>query len=307
MSGMELFAGLLMAGTLMAPKPPARTDWAGENVFIKNSGTQYGEVDRDGKFTPTGRLLSLQYVVVREDKGYLQINNLGKLVWIKKDDMVRMKDAPEHYTKMLDMEPSEAKWFAFRGWAQFRNGRREESLKDYAEAIRLEPEAPHWYGNRGVIHMEMKKYDDAIADFSSSIDLAPMENSFRNRGSAYAKKKQFEKAIADYKSAVELNEKSSVNLNAYAWMLSTCTEAKVRDGKLAVKYATMACELTEFKNGGYLDTLAAAYAEAGEFDKAVEWQEKALKAGDIPIKDVPSARQRLELFKMKKSYQDTEE
>jgi len=55
-----------------------------------------------------------------------------------------------------------------------------------------------------------------------------------------------------------------------------------------------------------VDTLAAAYAEAGDFAKAVEWQEKALKAGDIPIKDMAAAKKRLELFKAKKAYRDEE-
>jgi tetratricopeptide (TPR) repeat protein len=88
--------------------------------------------------------------------------------------------------------------------------------------------------------------------------------------------------------------------------LSTAPDDKVRDGKRAVEAAKKACELTSHKNGGFLDTLAAAYAEAGEFDKAVEWQEKALKAGDIPIADLNAARKRLEMFKQKKAYRGDE-
>jgi len=84
--------------------------------------------------------------------------------------------------------------------------------------------------------------------------------------------------------------------------LSTAPDDKVRDGKRALGAAKKACELTDHKNGGHLDTLAAAYAEVGEFARAVEWQEKALKAGDIPIKDMDAARQRLELYKAKKPY-----
>ena len=91
-----------------------------------------------------------------------------------------------------------------------------------------------------------------------------------------------------------------------AWLLSTAPDAKVRDGKRALEAAKKACELTEYKNGGYLDTLAAAYAEAGDFEKAVEWQDKALKAGDIPVKDLDGARKRLELFKQKKPYREVE-
>ena len=91
-----------------------------------------------------------------------------------------------------------------------------------------------------------------------------------------------------------------------AWLLATAPDDKVRDGKRAVELAKTACELTEHKNGGYLDTLAAAYAEAGDFKNAVEWQEKAIKAGDMPIKDMDAAKKRLELFKNKKPYRGDE-
>jgi len=65
--------------------------------------------------------------------------------------------------------------------------------------------------------------------------------------------------------------------NDLAWLLATCPEESLRDGRRAVELATRSCELTEWKGAGTLGTLAAAYAETGDFDKAVEWQEKAIK------------------------------
>jgi tetratricopeptide (TPR) repeat protein len=242
-------------------------------------------------------------VVGKDEKGRLQVSQDGKPVWVSKDDMVRLKDAVEHYTKMLDGDPNNATWYAFRGWARHKAGQTAQGLKDYAEAIRLNPTAAPWYSNRGLIHLEAKQVDDAIADFSSAIDLSPStELLYRNRAMAYARKKDWAKAAADYDKVVEINPDSAIGQNGLAWLLSTAPDDKVRDGKRALEAAQKACELTEHKNGGYLDTLAAAYAEAGQFDKAVEWQEKALKAGDIPVKDLDAARQRLELFKARKPY-----
>jgi hypothetical protein len=61
-----------------------------------------------------------------------------------------------------------------------------------------------------------------------------------------------------------------------AWILATCPDAGLRDGEGAVASATRACELSHWKNTEMLQTLAAAYAEAGDFDSAARWYETAL-------------------------------
>jgi tetratricopeptide (TPR) repeat protein len=298
---------LLLAATIGAPTLPARTDWQGEPVMMKKSSVAYGKIEPDGTFKPIGSLLSLQYVVVKEEKGRLKLMQEGKEIWVDKEDMVRVKDAAEHFTKMLEKDPNNATWYAFRGWAYVRTGKPDNALKDYSEAIRLRPQASAWYNNRGLIYAELKKYDEAIQDYNSALDLEE-DNvlAFRNRALAYIKKKEFAKAASDYEKAVELRPDTAFTQNGLAWLLSTAPDEKVRNGKKALEHAKKACELTEHKNGGYLDTLAAAYAEVGDFDKAVEWQEKALKAGDFPLADLEAAKKRLEMFKKKMPYRGDE-
>jgi tetratricopeptide (TPR) repeat protein len=80
--------------------------------------------------------------------------------------------------------------------------------------------------------------------------------------------------------------------------LATAPDEKIRDGKRALADARRAAELTNWTNGIVLDTLAAAHAEVGEFDKAVTWQENALALEP----ELPEAKLRLELYRQRKPF-----
>ena len=83
----------------------------------------------------------------------------------------------------------------------------------------------------------------------------------------------------DFNEAIRLNPDDVATLDNLAWLHATCPEAKYRDGKKAVENASKAYQLDGGKHWGYCDTLAAAYAESGDFDKAKEWASKAIDIG----------------------------
>jgi len=71
----------------------------------------------------------------------------------------------------------------------------------------------------------------------------------------------------------------------------------VRDGAQAIVDAMKACELFEWHEGKVVDTLAAAYAEAGNFDAAVEWQRRAIELAHADVDFIIEARDRLALYR----------
>jgi tetratricopeptide (TPR) repeat protein len=68
--------------------------------------------------------------------------------------------------------------------------------------------------------------------------------------------------------------------------------------------ATKACELTNWSKSGYLDTLAVAYAEVGEFEQAIKWEKKALENHEFDHEWVQNARKQLKLFGQGKPYRE---
>ena len=182
----------------------------------------------------------------------------------------------------------------------------DKAIDDYTEAIRLDPGIAPAYNNRGAAWGAKKDFDKVIADCNEAIRLDPgFAFAYDNRGNAWRVRKNYDKAIADYNEAIRLDPKYAYAYGKLAWLRATRPEESLRDGKKAIEFATRGCELTEWKDANMLATLAAAYAEVGDFDKAVEWQEKANKHY-ANADDRKKGEDRLKLYKDRKPYRETE-
>jgi hypothetical protein len=110
-------------------------------------------------------------------------------------------------------------------------------------------------------------------------------------------------AIASIEEAIRLDPKHSPAHNNLAWVLAAGPD-RVRDSKRAVEHATRACELTGWKNAVRISTRAAAHAEAGDFDRAVELENKALTFPDYEKRYGKAGRERLHLYALMMPYRD---
>jgi tetratricopeptide (TPR) repeat protein len=179
------------------------------------------------------------------------------------------------------------------------------AIAHYDEAIRLSPRFARPYHGRGVAYFHKRLYKKAIASCTEAIRLEPENDAaIYDRGLARWQNGEPRQAVQDFTQAIRVNPKNDSAYNGLAWALSTATRAELRDGKRAVELATKACKLTDWKSPFHLSALAAAYAEVGDFPRAIEWHKKAMASPDFPKDKLERARQRLKLYEQRKPYRE---
>jgi tetratricopeptide (TPR) repeat protein len=130
-----------------------------------------------------------------------------------------------------------------------------------------------------------KAIDTATQIISKDSDNYP---AIRFRADAYLNIGKHAEAITDFERALALKKDDESLLNNYAWVLATSPDEKLRDGPRALKFATKAAEATKFETPHILSTLAAAYAETGDYENAAKWSQKAV---ELSQKEVDAAKE----------------
>ena len=179
----------------------------------------------------------------------------------------------------------------------------DEAIGELEKLRKLDPKDTLTLRQLAVLYSEQKKTAKVIEAYTAVLAVDPKEwRALRGRGDAYLNTGRQAEAIADYEKALKLQPKDEGILNNLAWILATSPDAKLRNGRRAIELATLACQVTEYKLAYILSTLAAAYAETGDFQTAVKWSTKAVEIGDKEESD--SLKKELESYKANKPWRE---
>jgi protein O-mannosyl-transferase len=219
-------------------------------------------------------------------------------------------EAIAHYQTALQIEPGFVEIHDNLGCALLQKGGVDEAMVQFQKVLHSKPNDAGALYNLGCALLQKGSVAEAIAYYQKALQINPnYAQAHYNLAKALLQKGSVNEAIAHFQKTVQINPDSPEVLNNLAWLLATCPDAHLRDGAQAVKYAGRACELTHDKVATLVGTLAAGYAEAGQFDQAVAAAEKACAlasaAGEPDL--LKKNQELLALYRAHRPYHETAE
>ena len=192
-------------------------------------------------------------------------------------------------------------------------GRLADAINDMTLIAKANPEDAFWSLQLASLFVQDKRPSNAVRILSEVLLREPKNiAALRSRADTLLGMGRHSEAIKDYEQALQFgianpSLKSGV-LNNLAWVLATSPDDSLRNGKRSIELATEAASLSDYKEPYILSTLAAAYAEAGDFEAAIEWSKKAIDLGRRGEHDnVKQLEQELNSFEKKEPWREKQE
>lgn len=225
-------------------------------------------------------------------------------------------------TDSLLIRPDSIRGVWMRSIVAAQEGRYADAIADMEMLVRADPTRAEWIRQLASYYQMDKRPRLAIELLDQLLQSDP-ENApaLRLRGDAKLSVNMHEEAVEDYEAAIKAFEAQrdkmdaeefkldySGLLNNLAWVLATSPKDELRDGKHALELALKASEATDYATPHILSTLAAAYAEVGDFENARKWAAKAVELGNQEEHEqIEQLKLELESYKQDKPWREEQE
>jgi predicted Zn-dependent protease len=234
------------------------------------------------------------------DPDFSQRNLLG-------ERLLRLRDGAwlARLMQMMAIEPQSPLGDWARGAQALAEKRLADAIAELRRAIQREPSLSVAYQDLSQALLQTKDELGAIDVMFAALPHRPDDAELRTSlGSLLSRHHRYQPAIEQLQQALRLDPNSVLVQMNLAWVLATCPDASMRDGRQAVRLAESACRTTHYEDGYCLDVLAAALAETGDFQRAVHLAAEAVAR--LQAEGQPSApiEQRLALYHQGRPYRE---
>jgi len=162
------------------------------------------------------------------------------------------------------------------GNALARKGQLDEAIVHLRQAAEFRPDYSDAHYNLGTALFQKGDLDGAIAEWRKTLSIHPYDaGAHTSLGNALVQKGLLREAADHYEKALQSDPDGILPLNNLAWVMSTGPDDSLRNNEIAVKLALKANQLSKETNVVFIRTLAAAYAQAGQFENAIETARRA--------------------------------
>ena len=250
--------------------------------------------DRAIKLAPDSSGALLQRARVRAMRGDRPeaIADLDKAIRIAPDEVVPLvlrarihqqagdaERAAADIERVLAKHPDHPAAIELRGLIAAERNDYPAAIRDFRKLVAQKPDDAVIMAQLAMLYMAAKQPRQAIRRFTRSIELDEKNfGSWRGRSDAEISIGDHKAARADLEKALELQPDDAGVLNNLAWLLATSPDDAIRDGKRAIELARKACEETQWKQPHIISTLAAGYAETGDFAEARKFSKQAVES-----------------------------
>jgi len=215
----------------------------------------------------------------------------------------RSGEAVAHFGASAALKPDSAPTHFNVAVALSVNGRLDEAIREYRLALQIHPDYAAAHNNLGSVLLAQGLGAEALSHLREAVRIDPTNEEARyNLGRAFRALGDTAAAIENFRHALRLKPEAAPVMADLAWLLATAPEDALRDGRLAVQLARRAVDLTGARDSGALDVLAAAYAEVGEFERAVETAQAALRVAPPQSAAAAAISRRAQLYAERRPY-----
>ena len=189
------------------------------------------------------------------------------------------------------------------------NGMWKEAFKAATKAGKQHPERWWLQAARAAAAANLNRPKDTIEAVDAAIqnnrgdaNRLNLAQLYTLRANALSRLGRKTEAMNDFQNAIRLSKTDPICRAGAAWLYATSSDPQIRNGGNAIIPGTQAAKLTLWKDDTVLDVLAAGYAEAGDFNSAQKWEQRAILLGSQ--EDVPFYQRRLLSYQAGKPWRE---